>query len=186
MLDFTDKHVIITGAAQGIGLALAKAFMAKGAKVAAMDVQKIPCDVDLPFLGDVGKQQDLEDFAKQCVKAFGRVDILINNAMISRGGLNACGYDDFLQVLQVGVAAPYYLTRLLLSHMSQGASIINLSSTRAFMSQPQTESYTAAKGGITALTHALAISLSGRARPMPWAAPVITTPLPRQLMASPP
>lgn len=161
---FTGKTVVITGAAQGIGLALAKAFLENGALVAAMDVQKIPLEVDIAFLGDVGKQADLEAFARACTERFGQLDVLINNAMISRGGLDACGYADFLHVLQVGVAAPYYLTRLLLPLMRKGASVINLSSTRAFQSQPQTESYTAAKGGITALTHALAVSLSGKVR----------------------
>ncbi len=161
---FTGKTVVITGAAQGIGLALAKAFLENGALVAAMDVQKIPLEVDIAFLGDVGKQADLEAFARACTERFGQLDVLINNAMTSRGGLDACGYADFLHVLQVGVAAPYYLTRLLLPLMRKGASVINLSSTRAFQSQPQTESYTAAKGGITALTHALAVSLSGKVR----------------------
>lgn len=161
---FTGKTVVITGAAQGIGLALAKAFLENGALVAAMDVQKIPLEVDIAFLGDVGKQADLEAFARACTERFGQLDVLINNAMISHGGLDACGYADFLHVLQVGVAAPYYLTRLLLPLMRKGASVINLSSTRAFQSQPQTESYTAAKGGITALTHALAVSLSGKVR----------------------
>ena len=66
--------------------------------------------------------------------------------------------------LSVGVTAPFYLVKLLKDHLAEGASIINISSSLDRMSQPQTESYTAAKGGIAALTHALAVSLSGRAR----------------------
>ena len=62
------------------------------------------------------------------------------------------------------MAAPFYLTKLLLPHFAPGAAIVNISSTRDRMSQPQTESYTAAKGGIAALTHALAVSLAGRVR----------------------
>jgi NAD(P)-dependent dehydrogenase (short-subunit alcohol dehydrogenase family) len=92
------------------------------------------------------------------------VDFLINNAMITRGGLDACGYEGFLEVLRVGVAAPYYLTKLLAPRFAPGACVVNLSSTRAFQSQANTESYTAAKGGITALTHGMAVSLAGKAR----------------------
>ena len=75
-----------------------------------------------------------------------------------------CIRDRFNYALQVGVAAPFYLTKLLLPHFAPGAAIVNISSTRDRMSQPQTESYTAAKGGIAALTHALAVSLAGRVR----------------------
>lgn len=82
-----------------------------------------------------------------------------------KGGiLSGCTYDDFLYVQRVGVAAPFWLTSRLKPHFAPGASIVNLSSTRAFQSQANTESYSAAKGGITALTHALAISLAGIAR----------------------
>lgn len=82
-----------------------------------------------------------------------------------KGGiLSGCTYDDFLYVQRVGVAAPFWLTSRLKPHFAPGASIVNLSSTRAFQSQADTESYSAAKGGITALTHALAISLAGIAR----------------------
>ena len=66
--------------------------------------------------------------------------------------------------LRVGVTAPFYLTKLFLPHFAPGAAIVNISSSRDRMSQPQTESYTAAKGGIAALTHALAVSLAGKVR----------------------
>ena len=68
------------------------------------------------------------------------------------------------RALSVGVTAPFYLTKLLLPYFSKEASVINIASSRDRMSQPQTESYTAAKGGIAALTHAMAVSLAGRAR----------------------
>ena len=161
---YQDQKVVITGAAQGIGRALAQAFLEAGAQVAVMDLKPVDLAADLVFQGDVGRREDLEIFAVQCMEQLGRVDVLVNNAMMTRGGIDRCSYDDFVAVLQVGLAAPYYLTRLLLPAFSQGASVINLSSTRAFQSQAQTESYTAAKGGITALTHALAVSLAGRAR----------------------
>ncbi|MFW5523193.1 MAG: SDR family oxidoreductase, partial [Segatella copri] len=72
--------------------------------------------------------------------------------------------EEFEYALKVGVTAPFYMVKLLKNHLAEGASIVNISSSRDRMSQPQTESYTAAKGGITALTHALAVSLAGKAR----------------------
>ena len=98
------------------------------------------------------------------IKESGKVDCLINNAPPPMKGIDTCGYDEFAHALAVGVTAPFYLTKLLLPHFASGASVINLSSSRDRMSQPQTESYTAAKGGIAALTHALAVSLAGRVR----------------------
>ena len=65
---------------------------------------------------------------------------------------------------QKTLTAPFYLTKLFAPHFAPGAAIVNISSSRDRMSQPQTESYTAAKGGISALTHALAVSLAGRVR----------------------
>ena len=79
-------------------------------------------------------------------------------------GITDCTYEEFQYALAVGVTAPFYLSKLLAPHMPQGSSIINISSSRDRMSQPQTESYTAAKGGIAALTHALAVSLAGKVR----------------------
>ena len=163
-MDFSGRNVVITGAAQGIGHSLARAFREAGARVAAIDLQECTEETDLFCRGDLADKAVLEDFAGRVRDGLGRVDILVHNAMLSRGGIDSCSYDDFLYVLRVGVAAPYYLTRLLEPLLSQGASILNISSTRAFQSQRNTESYTAAKGGITALTHALAVSLAGRAR----------------------
>ena len=79
-------------------------------------------------------------------------------------GIDECTYEEFEYALKVGVTAPFYLTKLFMPYLSDGASIVNIASSRDRMSQPQTESYTAAKGGINALTHAMAVSLSGKAR----------------------
>ena len=79
-------------------------------------------------------------------------------------GIENGSYEDFEYALKVGVTAPFYLSKLFMPHFAAGASIVNISSSRDRMSQPQTESYTAAKGGIAALTHALAVSLAGKAR----------------------
>ena len=79
-------------------------------------------------------------------------------------GIDECSYEEFEYALKVGVTAPFYMVKLLKDHLAEGASIVNISSSRDRMSQPQTESYTAAKGGIAALTHALAVSLADKAR----------------------
>ena len=79
-------------------------------------------------------------------------------------GIDDCTWEEFLYAQKVGVAAPFYLSKLFKNHFPKGSSIVNISSTRDSMSQPQTESYSAAKGGIAALTHSLAISLGPRVR----------------------
>ena len=156
---FEGRVAVITGGAHGIGRAIAEAFAREGARVHIMDMT--PGDW---FVGDVADRRDLERFAASVIRESGKVDFLINNVPPPMLGIDACGYDDFAHALAVGVTAPYYLTKLLLPHFAEGAAVINLSSSRDRMSQPRTESYTAAKGGIAALTHALAISLAGRVR----------------------
>ena len=157
--DFAGKVAVITGGAHGIGRAIADAFMREGARVHIIDSR--PGDW---FVGDVADRAALEAFAESVIARSGHVDYLINNAPPLMKGIDSCSYDEFSDALAVGVTAPFYLTRLLAPHFAEGAAIVNLSSSRDRMSQPQTESYAAAKGGIAALTHALAISLAGRVR----------------------
>ena len=99
-----------------------------------------------------------------CIEKYGKVDFIVNNALPLMKGIDECSYEEFEYALKVGVTAPFYMVKLLKAHLAEGASIVNISSSRDRMSQPQTESYTAAKGGIAALTHALAVSLAGKAR----------------------
>lgn len=159
MSEFKDKVVVLTGGAKGIGKCIKDNFEDCGA---------IVCDIDLLdgcyFKGDISDQSVLEAFAEKVIKDYGKVDVLVNNAMESCGGIDTCSYDDFNYALRVGVTAPFYLSKLFATYFTQGASIVNISSSRDRMSQPQTESYTAAKGGISALTHALAVSFSGKVR----------------------
>lgn len=116
------------------------------------------------FVGDLSKQEDIEAFASYVIEKHGHVDVLINNAAPLMKGIDECSYDEFEYALKVGVTAPFYLTKLFNRYFTEGASIINISSSRDRMSQAQTESYSAAKGGIAALTHALMMSLRGRVR----------------------
>lgn len=116
------------------------------------------------FVGDIARKEVLEAFAAEVLGKHDKVDVIVNNALPLMKGIDECSYEEFQYALSVGVTAPFYLVKLLRNHLADGASIINISSSRDRMSQAQTESYTAAKGGIAALTHALAVSLSGRAR----------------------
>ena len=159
MGEFANKVVVVTGGAKGIGAAIARSFRREGARVCIIDL--LPNEY---FRGDVGEKAVLEAFARKVIADFGRVDVLVNNALPLMKGLGDCTYEEFQYALQVGVTAPFYLTQLFAPWFAPGASIVNISSSRDRMSQPQTESYTAAKGGIHALTHALAVSLAGKVR----------------------
>ena len=154
-----DKVVIVTGGASGIGRCIADEFRNQGAVVYVIDRQE-----GVHFVGDISSKEVLEAFAAEVLSRHNKVDVIVNNALPLMKGIDECSYEEFQYALSVGVTAPFYLVKLLKDHLAEGASIINISSSRDRMSQPQTESYTAAKGGIAALTHALAVSLSGRAR----------------------
>ena len=167
-MDYNGKVVVITGGSGGIGRHMVEAFVREGAKVINID--------KVPFLESQNTNEDYRacDLTKvdEIVSAiayirdtYSQVDVLINNACYSAHGIiSECTPAQFNDVLMVGVTAPYILTSGLLTHFSKGASIVNIASTRGFMSQSDTESYSAAKGGILALTHALSISLAGRVR----------------------
>ena len=156
---FKDKVVVVTGGANGIGKCIADEFRAQGAHVHVIDKQE-----GNHFVGDISKQEVLEAFVADVLAKHDRVDCIINNALPLMKGIDECSYEEFQYALSVGVTAPFYLVKLLMPYLAIGASVVNISSSRDRMSQPQTESYTAAKGGIAALTHALAVSLAGRAR----------------------
>lgn len=156
---FTGKVAIVTGGAQGIGLCVADEFRKAGADVYVIDIQDGP-----HYVGDISRKETLEAFAAYVLERHEKVDYIINNALPIMKGIDECSYEDFEYALKVGVTAPFYLVKLLAGNLADGASIVNLSSSRDRMSMPQTESYTAAKGGIAALTHALAVSLAGKAR----------------------
>ncbi len=171
-----NKVCVVTGGAAGIGRCIVEMFAESGYTVYFID--KTPEAVELAegkmserglsvtgFVGDIAEEQTLRDFVDFVLSIEDQIDCLINNACLTNGGiLSNCSYEDFLYVQRVGVVAPYFLALSFKDYFSGAGAIVNISSTRAFQSQVNTESYTAAKGGITALTHALAVSLSGIAR----------------------
>ena len=159
MFDFKDKVAVITGGARGIGKCICEKFTEAGAKVCVIDLLDNDC-----FVGDLSDKNTLEAFANKVISEYGRVDFLINNAAPKSCGIDNGSYEEFEYALKVGVTAPFYLAKLFAPYFSANASIVNISSSRDRMSQPNTESYTAAKGGISALTHALAVSFSGKVR----------------------
>lgn len=156
---FKDKVVVVTGGTNGIGKSIKDEFEKNGAKVCIIDKNENDY-----FVGDISSKIVLEEFVKKVISDYGKIDYLINNAPPLMKGIDKCTYEEFNNAMQVGVIAPFYLSQLFLPYFSENGSIINISSSRDRMSQPFTESYTAAKGGILSLTHALAISLAGKVR----------------------
>ncbi len=167
---------VVTGGAAGIGRCIVEAFAEAGYRVYFIDKEtedirrleermlKEGLSVT-GFEGDLVDEQTLADFSEFVLSVEDGIDCLINNACLTKAGiLSGCSYEDFLYVQRVGVVAPYYLSLLFKDYFKGLGAIVNISSTRAFQSQADTESYTAAKGGITALTHGLAVSLAGVAR----------------------
>ena len=156
---FRNKVAVITGGCHGIGLATVRAFRREGAETFVIDT-----DPRADFVGDVGDRETLERFAEAVKERFGHADCLVNNAPPPMRGIDSCSYEEFERALRIGITAPFYLTKLLLPLFRDGAAVVNISSSRDRQSQPMTESYTAAKGGISALTHAMAVSLGPRIR----------------------
>ncbi|MBE6128832.1 MAG: SDR family oxidoreductase [Erysipelotrichaceae bacterium] len=158
-MNFKDKITVVTGGAHGIGACIAEEFRREGAVVEIIDIREGDW-----YQGDLSNPETIEDFVRYVIDKHGHIDYLINNALPLMKGIDTCTYEEFMNALAVGTAAPFYLSKLFAPYFSPGASIVNISSSRDRMSQPQTESYTAAKGGIAALTHALAASFAHQVR----------------------
>ncbi len=159
MGQFQNKVAVVTGGAHGIGKCICERFAAEGAHVCTIDLTENPY-----FQGDLAKEEDIRQFVRKVLTEYGHVDYLVNNAIPRMRGLTDGTAQDMEYALRVGVTAPFLLAKLFRSSLAPGASIVNITSTRDSMSEPETETYAAAKGGISALTHALAMTLAGVAR----------------------
>ncbi len=160
---------VISGVSSGIGNAILQRYIKEGYRVVCIDKDCLPDMQEHPQVdfiqGDIGEKKVIESFCDHIKKSYDAIHLIVHNACLSKQGiLSGCSYEDFNYVLQVGVSAPYYMTSLLKELFAKGASVVNITSTRAFMSQQDSESYSAAKGGIYALTHALSVSLRGVCR----------------------
>jgi len=158
------QTVLITGAAQGIGLTTAKLFSQRGWRVLGLDL-------DAEKLGDAAREAGFEpilcDLAdamaiEKDAASIGDLHALVNNAATSSpSDPRTLELSDWERVLAVNLTAPFLLSRLLCGRLAEsGGSIVNIASTRALMSEPHTEAYSASKGGLISLTHAMAMSLS--------------------------
>jgi NAD(P)-dependent dehydrogenase (short-subunit alcohol dehydrogenase family) len=168
------KAVAITGGAQGIGRAIALRFAAAGYAVSIADPDE-NAGVEAAGLiertgarglyvrADTAQAEQVDRWITQTVQELGCPDVLVNNAGIGRRGpFLELSTTDFDRVIAVNLRGTFLCSQTVARRMverGQGGAIINIASTRAFMSEPGTEAYTASKGGIVALTHAMAVSL---------------------------
>jgi len=171
MMNFQNKTVIVTGAANGIGKGIASSYINAGANVvladmdgkSGQDLQRKLGDKALFVQTDVRKEEDIQHLMSKTMEQFSQIDILINNAGVSRftqlQDLTVDAWDD---VINTNLRSVFIASKEASKYMGNGGSIVNIASTRATMSEPNSEAYAATKGGIVALTHALAASLSER------------------------
>jgi len=157
---FENKVVIVTGGAQGIGCSIAQKYVEQGANVVVADVAE-PADATIHFIKtDVRSESDVQALMEQTAERFGTIDILINNAgkfvVTPPTELLLEIWDD---IINTNLRSVFLCAREAVKYMNGGA-IVSVASTRAFQSEPYTEAYAASKGGIVALTHALATSFA--------------------------
>jgi NAD(P)-dependent dehydrogenase (short-subunit alcohol dehydrogenase family) len=159
---------LVTGAAHGIGLAIAKQLLSEGWSVAAFDVPKsglarafAKSDDVLLIEGDVANPTGVERAVAKTLKTFGRLDGLVSNAgIMKRKPIGKLSFADWRRVIDVNLTAAFLFARAAEKPLRKAkGAIVTIASTRALMSEPNTEAYSATKGGLVALTHALSMSL---------------------------
>jgi len=170
------RTALITGGAQGIGKAIARSFLAAGMRVLIVD-RDAPAlaqaardlaagDALVTRRADVAREREVAGAIAAAVRAFGRLDAIVSNAGI--GGMAPLAKTtlaDWRRVLDTNLTAAFLLARHGAPHLAKAkGSLITIASTRALMSEPDSEAYAASKGGLIALTHALAISLGPAVR----------------------
>lgn len=163
-----NKVAVVTGAASGIGLAIANTFVAEGAKVIYADLA--PGDLKLDekqavFIKcDVAKKEEVESLIKSAISKFGRLDIMVNNAGIGcLGSILDVSYETWDKTIAINLSGVFYGAHLAGQAMKEAGikgSIINMSSILGTVGFPNTISYCAAKGGVVQLTHAGALDLA--------------------------
>ncbi|MFA7536260.1 MAG: glucose 1-dehydrogenase [Desulfuromonadales bacterium] len=175
-MQLQGKTAIVTGGGQGIGKGIARRFLQEGARliIAEQDaeagelaVRELAALGEVHFVGvDVGEAADIDNLAAEARQLFGALDILVNNAGIMiRKPLTELTLAEWNRVLAVNLTGAFLCARALAPALRQnGGVIVNIASTRARMSEPDTEAYAASKGGLVALTHALALTLGPEIR----------------------
>jgi NAD(P)-dependent dehydrogenase (short-subunit alcohol dehydrogenase family) len=166
----TKKAALITGGAQGIGKATAQALAFRGYDVAVADVDaEAGRESEFPFIRcDVSKEASVEACVRAAVRRFGRLDALVNNAGLANPAdppVDKLPLADWNRRIGVNLTGAFLMSKHCVPHLRKsGGAIVNIASTRALQSEPNTEAYAASKGGLVALTHALAISLGPQVR----------------------
>ena len=167
------KNVLITGGGHGIGIGIARKLLADGYRVFVLDsnrayieeLEKENNAALIPFLCDVGLPEEIETAAGRICKEFPVIDCIVNNVGISFfESIDTMSFEKWNRILSVNLSSIFYLIKCIKPFLAEKSAIVNIASTRAFMSEPDSEAYAATKGGIVALTHALAISLSPKTR----------------------
>ncbi|MBB5958129.1 dihydroanticapsin dehydrogenase [Saccharothrix tamanrassetensis] len=177
---FTDRKVLVTGGASGIGLACARAFRAAGAQVVALDRASGPSDLDTVH-ADVAYEASLSGAVTTAVERLGGLDVVVGCAGIS-GPVGTPLVDtsaaDLAAVLAVNVTGQLLLAKHTYPHLSTGGAIVFLASDSAFVATPGMAPYCASKGAVVALTRALAVELN-RVRVNCVCPSVVDTPMAR-------
>jgi NAD(P)-dependent dehydrogenase (short-subunit alcohol dehydrogenase family) len=172
------KRVVVTGGGQGIGKAVARRCLEDGARVCIIEVdpaagketaQELGALGEIRAIrGDVGREGDVRSAVRQAARHLGGIDVLVNNAGIwieEALPVERLSLAAWNRVLAVNLTSVFLCTKYALPFMPEnGAAVVNIASTRAVMSEPDTMAYSASKGGIVALTHSLAVSLGPRVR----------------------